>query len=381
MTPFACVLPALPCSGPSLAAPAMAQGNGSNAGQSHGTGAGDVGNPSANGAVVGSGNTNTGNTGTAKSTRATGVSIGQNAAGAEQHQLVRQQQLPAIAEARGRPHRADVLEAPHADAHARSGRPLRRRRSPAGDARRQGAPAGRPAAPAHARRGGRAGPSARPRGHAHAHAGARLARLADPLGAARAWARPPSRGCWPSGRACISSSSRRCSPAWPTSSARSRRRRGGAGSGQGTLLFVDEIHRFNRAQQDGFLPVVEDGTVVAGRRDHGEPVLRAERRAAVALPGAGAAPARRRRARALLARAEAETGRALPLDAGGARDAARHGRWRRALPAEHGRAAARPCRRADARSTRPALSDAARAARRALRQGPRGALQPDLRAA
>lgn len=31
--------------------------------------------------------------------------------------------------------------------------------------------------------------------------------------------------------------------------------------GQGTLLFVDEIHRFNRAQQDGFLPVVEDGTV------------------------------------------------------------------------------------------------------------------------
>ena len=33
-------------------------------------------------------------------------------------------------------------------------------------------------------------------------------------------------------------------------------------TGQATLLFVDEIHRFNRAQQDGFLPVVEDGTVV-----------------------------------------------------------------------------------------------------------------------
>lgn len=32
--------------------------------------------------------------------------------------------------------------------------------------------------------------------------------------------------------------------------------------GQGTLLFVDEIHRFNRAQQDGFLPFVEDGTVI-----------------------------------------------------------------------------------------------------------------------
>ena len=32
--------------------------------------------------------------------------------------------------------------------------------------------------------------------------------------------------------------------------------------GRGTLLFVDEIHRFNRAQQDGFLPFVEDGTVI-----------------------------------------------------------------------------------------------------------------------
>ncbi|RFB80839.1 replication-associated recombination protein A [Methylovirgula sp. 4M-Z18] len=32
-------------------------------------------------------------------------------------------------------------------------------------------------------------------------------------------------------------------------------------SGQGTLLFVDEIHRFNRAQQDSFLPVMEDGTI------------------------------------------------------------------------------------------------------------------------
>ncbi len=38
--------------------------------------------------------------------------------------------------------------------------------------------------------------------------------------------------------------------------ARSRRM-----SGQGTLLFVDEIHRFNRTQQDSFLPMMEDGTV------------------------------------------------------------------------------------------------------------------------
>jgi len=39
--------------------------------------------------------------------------------------------------------------------------------------------------------------------------------------------------------------------------ARQRRR-----TGQGTLLFIDEIHRFNRSQQDSFLPVVEDGTVI-----------------------------------------------------------------------------------------------------------------------
>ncbi|MCZ8193656.1 replication-associated recombination protein A [Brevundimonas sp.] len=32
-------------------------------------------------------------------------------------------------------------------------------------------------------------------------------------------------------------------------------------AGQATLLFVDEIHRFNRAQQDGFLPFVEEGTI------------------------------------------------------------------------------------------------------------------------
>src|SRR6202000_1551976 len=37
--------------------------------------------------------------------------------------------------------------------------------------------------------------------------------------------------------------------------------RGRRAAGQATLLFVDEIHRFNRAQQDGFLPFVEEGTV------------------------------------------------------------------------------------------------------------------------
>lgn len=40
-------------------------------------------------------------------------------------------------------------------------------------------------------------------------------------------------------------------------SARLRRQQG-----RGTLLFVDEIHRFNKSQQDAFLPVVEDGTII-----------------------------------------------------------------------------------------------------------------------
>ena len=35
-----------------------------------------------------------------------------------------------------------------------------------------------------------------------------------------------------------------------------------ANNGRGTLLFVDEIHRFNKAQQDGFLPYMEDGTIL-----------------------------------------------------------------------------------------------------------------------
>ena len=61
--------------------------------------------------------------------------------------------------------------------------------------------------------------------------------------------------------ACASSPSRRSSPASPISRSCSPRRGPPREAGQQTLLFVDEIHRFNRAQQDGFLPYVEDGTV------------------------------------------------------------------------------------------------------------------------
>jgi putative ATPase len=90
-----------------------------------------------------------------------------------------------------------------------------------------------------------------------------------------------------------------------------RRRRQG---GQGTLLFVDEIHRFNRAQLDAFLPVMEDGTVtlVGATTENPSFELNAAllSRARVLLFRSldDAAVAK------LLARAEALTGQALPLD-------------------------------------------------------------------
>lgn len=87
-------------------------------------------------------------------------------------------------------------------------------------------------------------------------------------------------------------------------------------AGQGTLLFVDEIHRFNRSQQDGFLPFVEDGTVVLVGATTENPsfelnaallsrcqVLVLERLGTIALE-------------TLLGRAEEALGKTLPLDAG-----------------------------------------------------------------
>ena len=87
--------------------------------------------------------------------------------------------------------------------------------------------------------------------------------------------------------------------------------------GQGTLLFVDEIHRFNRAQQDGFLPVVEDGTVVLigattenpSFELNGALLSRCQVFVLNRLDSAALG--------ALLERAEAEMGRALPVDGEG----------------------------------------------------------------
>ncbi|MET0371247.1 MAG: replication-associated recombination protein A [Sphingobium sp.] len=90
--------------------------------------------------------------------------------------------------------------------------------------------------------------------------------------------------------------------------------------GEKTLLFVDEIHRFNRAQQDGFLPFVEDGTVTLVGATTENPSFELN---AALLSRAQVLILRRLDASALdqlIARAEALTGRTLPLDPA-ARDA------------------------------------------------------------
>ena len=84
--------------------------------------------------------------------------------------------------------------------------------------------------------------------------------------------------------------------------------------GKGTLLFIDEIHRFNRAQQDSFLPHMEDGTITLVGATTENPSF--ELNAAV-LSRASVLTLNRLTDDALddlIVRAETETGRPLPLD-------------------------------------------------------------------
>ncbi len=85
--------------------------------------------------------------------------------------------------------------------------------------------------------------------------------------------------------------------------------------GQGTLLFVDEIHRFNRAQQDSFLPVMEDGsiTLIGATTENPSFELNASllSRARVLI----FRPLSTEALEALLARAERLMSKPLPLDA------------------------------------------------------------------
>ena len=93
--------------------------------------------------------------------------------------------------------------------------------------------------------------------------------------------------------------------------------RGLRAGGRGTLLFVDEIHRFNRAQQDAFLPVVEDGTVTLVGATTENPSFELN---AALLSRAQVFVLRRLDDDALetlIARAEAEEGRPLPVTVDG----------------------------------------------------------------
>ena len=92
------------------------------------------------------------------------------------------------------------------------------------------------------------------------------------------------------------------------------------GDGQGTLLFVDEIHRFNKAQQDSFLPFMEDGTILLVGATTENPSFELN---AALLSRAQVVVLERlnlTHLELLAQRAEREMGRALPLT-GEARDA------------------------------------------------------------
>ena len=91
-------------------------------------------------------------------------------------------------------------------------------------------------------------------------------------------------------------------------------------NGHATLLFVDEIHRFNKAQQDGFLPYMEDGTIILVGATTENPSF--ELNAALLSRAQVVVLNRldRRDLESLAQRAEQDLGRALPLT-GDAREA------------------------------------------------------------
>lgn len=87
-----------------------------------------------------------------------------------------------------------------------------------------------------------------------------------------------------------------------------------ANQGKGTLLFVDEIHRFNKSQQDGFLPYVEDGTIILVGATTENPSFELN---AALLSRCQVFVLNRLNSddfEELLQRAEKETGRKLPVD-------------------------------------------------------------------
>ena len=263
----------------------------------------------------------------------------------------------------------------------RDGRPVRRPgafRRARPKRRAANAPLADRLRPRVARRGRRPGASDRPRRRDRADGRRRPARLDDPVGAAghrqdqhRAAARRRGR---PALRRHLRGLLRRRRPQEDLRrGARPRRK-----AGQQTLLFVDEIHRFNRSQQDGFLPYVEDGTVTLVGATTENPSFELN---AALLSRCQVLILRRLDHEALgelIRRAEALEDRPLPRHRRSARGADRQRRRRRPLPAQPGRdlvldrdrRAARP-RRAVASCSTAACRSTTRTARAITTSSPR----------
>jgi putative ATPase len=129
--------------------------------------------------------------------------------------------------------------------------------------------------------------------------------------------------------------------------------------GRGTLLFVDEIHRFNRSQQDSFLPYMEDGTVILVGATTENPSFELN---SALLSRASVLTFKRldeEGLKSLLARAEGHEGRKLPLtdDARAALIAMADGDGRAVEGAERSEAGERDHPRQASHEPTPALSE------------------------
>ena len=220
-------------------------------------------------------------------------------------------------------------------------RPDERRPSARAEAPRPLADRLRPRASRRGRRAGRTCSAGRPARRGCSPSGT--------LGSIILWGPPGCRqdhaspGCWPTRPTSPSCRSAPSSPASPTSRRSSRPRVCAARNGRGTLLFVDEIHRFNRAQQDAFLPLMEDGTIVLVGATTENPSFELN---AALLSRAQVLVLNRLDEAALDLHRRRGRGRARPPPAADPRGAratpGRHGRRRRARAAQPRRAGRRP---------------------------------------
>ncbi len=113
--------------------------------------------------------------------------------------------------------------------------------------------------------------------------------------------------------------------------------RGRRATGQGTLLFVDEIHRFNRAQQDSFLPVMEDGTITLIGATTENPSFELNAALLSRARVLNFIASTRRRSKKFWRAPKPRTAKRLPLDEEARAALREHGRWRRPRRFDPGR--------------------------------------------